>query len=247
MKRLVILLVLLPLGLRAQTKDSAELVVERYLKLLNLEALPQDSTLVMESTVTFPGSTDTFTMRRWYAPPTMMRVEVWHDNQLTEGYCTNGSSRHREYMRRMRWWDDVDHSVFHQKMDAFDFRGQLYNWQVRGVKLSYRGEVNYKGQQLQVVRAEQTDAYARYYMFEKGSGLLVIVQEKDEEQSTDFTKQVLAKMKASPMEYEVFHEYLPAGMSLVPSQVSYMRDGQLTVMETTLHFEPRNNLTFNQD
>lgn len=247
MKRLVILLVLLPLGLRAQTKDSAELIVERYLKMLNFEALPQDSTLVMESTITFHGSTDTFTMRRWYAPPTMMRVEVWHDDQLSEGYCTNGSSRHREYMRRMKWWDDVDHSVFHQKIDAFDFRGQLYNWQVRGVKLSYRGEVNYKGQQLQVVRAEQADVYTRYYMFEKRSGLLVIVQEKDEREKNDAIQVALAQLKVSPMEYEVIHEYLPAGMSLVPSQVSYMRDDLLTIMQTTLHFEPRNNLLFNQD
>ena len=247
MKRLAILLVLLPLGLRAQTQDSAEVIVGRYLKMLNYEALPQDSTLVMESTVTFPGSTDTFLMRRWYAPPTMMRVEVWHKNKLTEGYCTNGGSRHREYMQRMGWWSDVDHTVFHQKIDAFDFRGQLYNWQLRGVRLSYQGVATTKGQRLQVVRAEQDDIYTRYYMFEEQSGLLVLMQEKDELVIKDFTQKALRQFRVSPMEYEVFHEYLPAGASLVPSQMSYMRDGMLTIVETTVRFEPRDNLIFNQD
>lgn len=247
MKRLAILLVLLPLGLRAQTPDSAEVIVGRYLKMLNYEALPQDSTLVMESTVTFPGSTDTFLMRRWYAPPTMMRVEVWRNNKLTEGYCTNGSTRHREYMRRMGWWDDVDHRLFHQKIDGFDFRGQLYNWQLRGVRLSYKGVVTAKGQRLQVVRAEQDDVYARYYMFEEQSGLLVLVQEKNEQEGQDVSQKALMQLRVSPMEYEVIHEYLPAGASLVPSQMSYMRDGLLTVVETKVHFVPRDNMIFNQD
>ena len=118
MKRLIFLIALLPLGLWAQERDSAEVIVERYLKMLNYEAIPKDSMLVLESTVTFHNSADTFTMQRWYAAPTMMRVEVRRVGTLTEGYCTNGGGRHREYMRRMGWWDDVDHSVFHQKIES---------------------------------------------------------------------------------------------------------------------------------
>ena len=151
MKRLIFLIALLPLGLWEQERDSAEVIVERYLKMLNYEAIPKDSMLVLESTVTFHNSADTFTMQRWYAAPTMMRVEVRREGTPTEGYCTNGGGRHREYMRRMGWWDDVDHSVFHQKIESYDYRGQLFNWQLKGVKLSYRGIVTAKGQRLQVV------------------------------------------------------------------------------------------------
>lgn len=247
MKRLIFLIALLPLGLWAQERDSAEVIVERYLKMLNYEAIPKDSMLVLESTVTFHNSADTFTMQRWYAAPTMMRVEVRREGTLTEGYCTNGGGRHREYMRRMGWWDDVDHSVFHQKIESYDYRGQLFNWQLKGVKLSYRGIVTAKGQRLQVVRAEQADLYTRYYMFEENSGLLVLVQEKDEAPAGDASQSALKQLRVTPMEYEVFHEYLPVGMLLVPSQMSYMRDGVLTVVETTARLVPRDNLVFNQD
>ena len=247
MKKLVFLLALLPLGLWAQEKDSAEAIVGRYLKLLNYEGLPQDSMLVMETTVSFHNSVDTFIMRRWYATPTMMRVEIWKDNKLSEGFCTNGGNRHREYISRMRWWNDMHHTAFHEKIDGYDYRGQLFNWRLRGVKLSYRGIVMAKGQRLQVVRAEQENAYTRYYMFDEQSGLLVLLQEKDEQIIDDASQLALKQLKAGPMEYEFFHEYLPVGNILIPSQVSYMRDGILTIMETKAHLAPRENLIFNQD
>ncbi|MBR4738636.1 MAG: hypothetical protein IK058_01390 [Bacteroidales bacterium] len=243
MKRLLLLLALLPLGLHAQ--DSAEAVVGRYLRLLNYEEMPQDSMLVMETTVSFVGSHDTFTLRRWYAAPTMMRVEVWHDNQLTEGLCTNGGNRHRMYSPREGWWNDVGHLTFHDKMDAYDFRGPLFNWQQRGIKLDYQGTVMAKGQRLLKVHAVQPNHFARYYMFEEGSGLLVLIQERDE--NDNGADPVLKQLHTKPIDYKVIHEYLPAGKSLVPSQESFMRDGVLTIMETKLHFEPRDNMVFNKD
>lgn len=243
MKRLLLLLALLPLGLQAQ--DSAEVVVGRYLKLLCYDSLPKDSTLVMETTISFHGSNDTFTMRRWFTPPSMMRLEVWHDDALQTGLCTNGSNRYREFIRRMDWWEDVKPEEFQSKMEAYDFRGGLFNWQARGIQLEYRGVVLFKGQRLQVVRAKQKDHFTRYYMFEEQSGLLVLVQEKDEDD--DNTNIDLKPLHVKPMEYKVFHEYMPLGGSLVVRQESFMREGVLTVMETRAHFEPRTPLLFNQD
>lgn len=247
MKRIALLLALLPLGVWAQETDSAQIIVSRYLKMMNYTALPQDSTLVLETTITFHGSNDTFTMRRWFAPPTMMRVEVWCGNKQTDGYCTNGNGRHREYVSRAGWWRDMNHSVFHDKIAAYDFRGPLYDWQLYGIKLSYQGEVTTKGQTLQVVRAEKQGNFTRYYFFEKQSGLLVLLQEKDEVPANDINSQALKELHTKPVEYKVIHEYLPVNECLVPSQESFMRDGVLTIMNTTAHFEPRNNMTFNQD
>ena len=245
MKRLLLLFILLPLALQAQ--DSAEVIVNRYLHLLNYEELPQDSTLVLETTITFHGSNDTFTLRRWFTPPTMMRVEVWRGNQQTDGYCTNGGDRHREYISRAGWWRDMDHSLFHEKIAAYDFRGPLYNWQLFGTRLSYKGVVMAKGQRLQVVSAEQRNNYTRYFFFDEQSGLLVLMQEKDETPVNNMNDQVLRQVHTQPIEYKVVHEYLPMGKSLIASQESFMRDGLLTIMETKAHFIPRDNLIFNQD
>ena len=245
MKRLLLLFALLPLALQAQ--DSAEVIVNRYLHLLNYEELPQDSTLVLETTITFHGSNDTFTLRRWFTPPTMMRVEVWRGNQQTDCYCTNGGDRHREYISRAGWWRDMDHSLFHEKIAAYDFRGPLYNWQLFGTRLTYKGVVMAKGQRLLVVSAEQRNNYTRYFFFDEQSGLLVLMQEKDETPVNNMNDQVLRQVHTQPIEYKVVHEYLPMGKSLIASQESFMRDGLLTIMETKAHFIPRDNLIFNQD
>ena len=246
MRKLALLLfALLPVGLYAQEKDSAQAIVERYLNMLNYEALPQDSTLVLETTISFHGSNDTFSLRRWYATPTMMRIEVWRNDTLTEGLCTNGGGRHRVYSRREGWWNDAPHHEFHNKMEAYDFRGPLYDWQLRGIKLSYRGIVTAKGQRLQVVRAEQANHFTRYYMFEEQSGLLVLIQEQDEGDSSNDPQVRMLHVK--PLDYKFIHEYLPVGKSLIVSQESFRREGLLTIMETTAHFVPRDNMIFNQD
>jgi len=213
--------------------------------MLNYDALPTDSMLVLETTVTFHGSNDTFIMKRWFATPTMMRLEVYHGDTLTTGLCTNGGARHREYSHHNQWWNESDHNTFHRKMDAYDFRGPLYNWQLHGIKLSYMGTAELKGQPLQVVRAQQEQAYTRYYMFEEQSGLMVLMQEKDDDST--FTTPLLQALAVKPIDYKVVHEYSPAGASLIMSEESYMRDGLLTFMHTKAHFEPRNNLLFNQD
>lgn len=75
----------------------------------------------------------------------------------------------------------------------------------------------------------------------------MLLQEKDEVPANDINSQALKELHTKPVEYKVIHEYLPVNECLVPSQESFMRDGVLTIMNTTAHFEPRNNMTFNQD
>ena len=247
MKRLALILALLPLGLQAQTADSAEAVVERYLTLMNYDALPQDSMLVLETTVTFHGSRDTVSLRRWYAAPTMERVEVWHGDTLVNGLCTNGSSRYREYRRRMDWWEDVPHDLLLDKMNDYDFRGPLYRWRQHEIKFTYQGITTAKGQRLNTVHAEQPGHYTRQYFFEEHSGLLVVIREEDDTTALDETQQILKQFRVKPIDYKIVHEYLPVGEMLVPTQESYMRDGLLTIMETKASLVPRDNIIFNQD
>ena len=241
MKKLLFILALLPLGLQAQ--DTAEAVVGRYLRLLNSEALPADSMLVVETTISFHGLTDTMKMRRYYAPKGMLRVEVSKGDTLLTGLCTNGTDRWREFARFTGWWGDITPADFESKMQPYDPRGPLYDWKRHGITLRYNGVTTYEGQRLQVVRAEQMDHYTRLYMFEEASGLLVVALDRNELPEGSFVPIISVK----PVDYKIIHEYTPLGMMLLPTQESFLRDGLLTILESTAHLEARQNRLFNQD
>lgn len=240
-KTLLLCLLALPFALHAQ--DTAEMVVNRYLQLLNYEALPKDSMLVMETTITYSNSIDTFVMRRYYQPEGMMRVEVWQGDTLTTGMCTNGSSRHRVYYSSLGWWEDKPHVDFHKQMQQYDFRGILYGWHGFGIKLTYLGMATVDKYKMHAVRSEQMNHYNRTYFFDPNNGLLVLVTETDE--MPEGSRRM--PFFEPPIDFKFTHEYLPIGQSLLPSVESYQRNGELIVMRTTAHFEPRNNLLFNQD
>lgn len=240
MKRLLILIALLPSLLQAQNPDTAQMLVDRYVAMLNYGALPSDSLLVMETTISFVGSEDTFIMRRWYAPLDMMRVEVWRGDSLTAGYCTNGSSRYREYSAYNGWWNDLDSANYARMAELYDFRGPFYGKRASDTRFSYAGTTTLKGQPLAAVLAEHKNLYQRYYLFEMQSGLLLFIIDTDK--LTDGTGRHYAHS-----DWKAYHEYLPVGPCLIPSEESYLRDGLLTVMHTTAHFEARNDRIFNQD
>ena len=237
----LLLLVLLPLT--AQAQDTAEAIVARYLRLLNIEGLPADSMLVMTTTISFHNSTDTFTMTRRYQAGEMMRVDIYKGDSLMTGLCTNGRDRYREFVHMVGWWVDQSPETFERDMQAYDFRGPLHHWRERGITLAYEGVTTYKGQRMQVVKSVQEKHFNRHYLFEEGSGLLVAVLEDNEvpDKRREFP------LRGHPIDYKITHEYLPVGASLLPTQESFMRNEVLTVMESTVHFEPRNVLLFNQD
>ncbi len=239
--KIALLLLLIPMWIQAQ--DSAQMVVNRYLELLNYEALPKDSMLVMETTITFRESLDTFTMHRYFQSPGMMRVEVWYGDSLTEAFCTNGSTRHRIYSPSQEWWDDYPHEEFHSRIQPYDFRGPLYAWKGFDIKLTWLGMSNVDGHRLQTVKTEQKDHYNRIYFFDPQSGLLVLIMEEDAMPEGSY-KSPLAE---PPIDFKFIHEYMPVGASLIPSQESYRRKGDLTIMQTVFSLKPRNDLLFNQD
>lgn len=240
MKKLLLLTALLPSLLWAQTDDTARGIVDRYVALLNYDALPTDSMLVMETVVTYHAHPDTFVIRRWFLPPNMQRIEVWRQDSLTAGFCTNGTDRFRQYSAVDGWWNDLFPSDFERKISSYDFRNSLYRRDSM-VTYTYAGLTTLKGEPLQAVRVEQPDVYTRYLLFEQRSGLLLFIIETNEMPSTSFSPGY------NHAAWKAYHEYLPVGSSLIASQESFMRNGMLTIMNTTAHFEPRNTLLFNQD
>ena len=243
-KRLLTLLLLLPACLWAQkaSTDTAEMLVQRYIRMLNYDALPKDSMLVMETTVSYLGLPDTFVMRRWYAYPDMLRVEVWQDDTLTHGFCTNGTDRYREYVQHHGWWEDLFSKEFLRRVKPYDFHCPLYDWTPDGdMKITYTGTSELKGQALKTVRVEQKNMYIHHFLFEEQSGLLLFIFVSD--QLTEGSSGI----EYMHTNWKAFHEYLPVGGSLIASEESFMRNGTLTIQRTQAHFEAVDHMLFNQD
>lgn len=242
-KALLCIMLWLPLCVAAQRPavDTALQVVDRYLGMLNYEALPRDSMLVARTVVTFNNGADTIIMHRWLAPEGRVRVEVWDGGKQSTGYCTNGKDRHRRFAYQLGWWQDCGQEEMQKFLQPFELRGQLYDYKARGVELHYNGVSEYHGQRMHVVLATQLGHYDRYYFFEEGSGLLVLIREINS--STGGT----VKTPGDVMEWKIIHEYQPIGVSMIVSQESFMREGRVYTMFTTARFEPIDNLLFNAD
>lgn len=240
-KTLLLLAVLLPAALQAQTTDSAARIIDRYVAMLNYDGLPADSTLALETTITYFGQPDTFVMRRWFTPPEMLRIEVWKGDTLTNGFCTNGTDRYRVYSAKQHWWDEVSPADFQRRASSYDFRTILYRRDTTETTYTYAGTTTLKGESLEAVRVDRPNVYTRYLLFERRSGLLLFIIETNEMPAESLSPGY------NHAAWKAFHEYLPAGASLIASQESFMRNGLLTIMNTTARFEPRNTLLFNQD
>lgn len=248
MKRLILGL-MLGLGVAAAGQnhqdvlhDSARTVVDRYLQLLNIDGLPQDSLLVMETAITFYGEKDTIWMRRWYEAPGKMRVEVWNHGKLETGLTTNGTDRWRRYLPAYESWESLNQEGFDYKLLGYDFRGPLYDWRGKGATLTWNGTTTLKGMPLQVVKVECPNMLDRYYMFEPESGLLTLIFEAGETDSTTYTKP-----RDNRIDWKSIHEYQPLANGMLPSLESFMRNGTLTIMSSTMHFEEKNPDIFEKD
>lgn len=245
-KILAMMVLLLPVALHGQglgtNADSAARVVDRYIGMLNYEALPPDSMLTMRTVITVGEGNDTFTLLRWFVPPLMMRLEVWGGKRLHTALCTNGKDRYRLYKPDLGYWVDLDPAVFYERLVGYDFRGPLYNWRAHGAQLEYKGFTTAMGgHTLETVLVDAPGQYKRYYFFEP-TGLLSVIVETDEIDVEEYKQSDMTRI-----EWKCIHEYMQVGESLLPKQESFMRKGVLTVEETEAHFEAIKPLLFNAD
>lgn len=247
-KILLALLAMLAPGLQAMSQnhqdlmdDSAKAAVDRYLAILNIEGLPDDSLLVMETSITFYGEKDTIRMLRWYAAPEKLRVEVWNNGKLETGLVGNGKDRWRRYLPAYGSWESINQAEFYGRMQGYDFRGPLHDWRAKGATLTWNGTTTLKGEPLQVVKVTCPTMFERYYMFEPGSGLLTLIFE------TDKAADGSTPRHGGHIDWKSIHEYQPLEHGLLPSLESFMRDGVLTIMSSTTHFEKLDDQLFEHD
>ncbi len=231
---------LTPMVAIGQTDSSAARIVDRYLDILNIKALPMDSMLVMTTEITQPGSTDTIVMRRLFQQPQMFLVEVRGSNGLQSALCSDGKTYYRSYSPKYEQWHNLERGTFFSHLTGFDFRGPLYNWRNTGLMMSYRGKVKAQNKgnvELDVVRVEVEGRYMRDYMFEP-SGLLSVIVESDS------IMKDAGIYEDAHIEWKIIHEYDNIGRTLLPTVESFARDSVITIMRTEMHFEPRNDDKF---
>ncbi len=240
-KALILMALLLPLGIAAQSDSAAIRIVERYLDIMNIKALPTDSMLVVNTQIIYPQSGDTMNMKRLYAPPQMFRIEVYDNKGLLQtGLCGNGGTRGYVFSSKFDTWRTVTSESFFERLSGFDVRGPLYNWQSNNAYLTYRGKTEYKGQYLDAVYYTAPGAFKRTYFFEESGMLSLIVEE-------DSVDEGFSALRDAHIDWKCIHEYSVVGPAILPSLESFMRENTLTVMRSEMHLEKRDDQQFTQD
>ena len=246
MKRLVLLLALVGVTLTAFAQnhqyipDTATLIVDRYLRALNVEAQKTDSMLYVETvTVCREHPGDTMFMKRWFLPPQCMRAEVFEKGRRVVGYRSNGKDVYREFKKGK--WSTISPSEFLTLASGYDFRGPLYNWRINGIDLTYEGEWLFNNQPVYRVLVQDIFRYDRHYLFDKSNYLMFLA---DEIPPTE--EKAKREQAAAPIEWRAIHEYLPVGEMLLPSVESYQVNGELFIVYHTYRYLPVDMRLFNK-
>lgn len=221
--------------------DSAALVVNRYLRLLNFESLRTDSILYIESYIINRSDlTDTTFMRRWHVEPNQDRVELWHGGELGYGLVTDGKQLFKKYNAKKKVWETISASKYFDDAPAYDFHGPLYRWKTDGLEMHYQGEWNYNGNTAYRILIQSPTRYDRYYMFEKESGLLFLIDELS-------THSENMDPNAPHVDWRACHEFTPLGRCLFPSIESYQYNGAVTIIYHHFKYLPLNPERFTQE
>ncbi len=234
MRKYIILAIGISIGisLNGQTtvqrdvKDSAQMVVENYLRLLNYDAISQDTMLYIETYIySRDEPSDTMIMKRWYWAPFCFRTEVWHGDTLTMGLRTNSYDSYMSYDRDKKRWFKIDVVQYYILARGYDFRGQLYHWKSNNTQLTYNGVWNYNGHEVYRIFVKRPGAYHRNYLFEKESGLLFLIDETD-----NYQKDLNEVASGPHIDWRAIHEYQPLGNVTFPSIESYQIENDIVLM-----------------
>lgn len=203
--------------------DSAEMVVSRFLKMQDINKLSKDSIIYMETYIYYRSKPqDTAVLKRWYMKPNLFRAELWLGDSLVEGCYTDGKRIHRELKPSMKMgWVDVTPELYYTDAEQYDVRGTLHSWRANGSELEYSGIWDFNGHPVYRILVKTPEKYNQYYLFEKESGMLFLIQETDER--SEFSSH---KVYAHP-DWHAFHEYLPVGPLLLPTIESYQVDDDM--------------------
>ncbi len=232
MKKTVItsILLLLCCPLRSQNHqivpDTAELVVKQYLDLLNFDAVKSDSTLYIESYIYQQNNpSDTIVMKRWFMKPYSERIEVWHKDTLMNGFISDHQFVYKMYVASRHQWEKVDNiSYYGNSASGYDYHGPLYDWKSDKCELKYDGTWSFEGHDVHRVFVRSPKKYDRYYLFDKESGLLFLIDELDTHHPD------MPVIEDTHEKWRAIHEYQPMGTVLFPSIESYLYEGEVTLI-----------------
>ena len=221
-------------------------MVDRYVQMLNIDHLPQDSLLVMETAITTNlDSKDTIWMRRWYAAGEKHRIEVWIDKKLNFGLTSNGKDRFRNYRSAYETWEAITKENFS-------------NRSCRATTSAGRSTAGARKAPRSPGTAPRTSKgtpcrWSRWYAPRCTTATTCSTPPADcSPSSSRPTARTTAPPRSAPAPRtssgRASTNTCPVtAPHLLPSLESFMRSGTLTVLSTTMHLEPRNDELFNKD
>lgn len=219
--------------------DSARLIIDKYLEILRHDAIKADSMLYIESIVVSRSNTDdTCVLKRWYLAPNCYRVELWNRDTLLFGLMTDGLTIHKRITKDEKRWEDISISEFMDLFPGYDFHGPFAHYKVLGWDIRYEGIWNFNGHEVYKIFVQAPHYYDRYYLFEKESNLLFLIDEQETLEPNTYVQD------SSHVDWRAYHEYTPLGFALFPSIESYQIDGEITTIFSNIRYVAKDEKIF---
>lgn len=242
-KVIVFIFVLVVAGVTLAQQDSATIVIDRYLNLLNYNELPTDSMLYIETQMVDRNNTDdTVIVKRWYQYPNSYRTEIWINHTLDDGFFNTNDSLRRYYDKKYRVWRIPTIETYYDMQRAYNFHGPFFYWRSNGTELYYEGTKTFQGHLVQQVLVRAPAMLDRHYIFEKESGLLFLFTE-----DTTHLETRGGFDRVSHVDWRAIHEFQPVNAAIFPSIESYQSEGRIYIIKHRIRLLPRNNDIFKKE
>ncbi|MCQ2297819.1 MAG: hypothetical protein MJZ51_04255 [Bacteroidales bacterium] len=223
-----------------QEADSAAMIVDRFVAIMNMKDLPRDSMVMVTSIqIDRDNPSDTTIMKRWDAWPNKNRSEVWYHGRMLDGFVSDGIQQHMYFDTIRRAWRNCMHVQYLDNYVAYDIRGPLYYWRTNGSELKYLGELSFQGKPIYGVEISMLSNYTRQYFFEKESGLLFLYKMTDHLVGDSIREEYITDWRA-------YHEYQKKGACIFPEVESYQNQGHVYIIHHQVEYVPYDEKVFKQ-
>lgn len=219
-------------------------IIDNYLAMVNFDHILKDSILCVQSSVVERSHpSDTMTIYHWYMSGRRLRIEMWQDGQLQDGYYSNGTTLFRRFQSSTRSWADITQDSFYDLTIPLDVRGALYDWHTKGAEAVYAGQYTFDGTKVNRIFVTSPEVFDRYYFFEAETGLLFMVTEMDHIYG-DRKK----NKNARRVDWRAWHEFTPFHGYFLPTIESYQYEqSQIVIIHRQYHFEALQPKLFSED
>ncbi len=219
-------------------------IIDTYLRTIDFAPLLGDSMLCVESYVVDRSHPeDTMKVYHWYMNNRRVRIEMWQDGMMQEGYYSDGKRLFRRFQNKVRAWQDIAQITFYEYTMPLDVRGALYDWRTKGAEVSYAGRFTLDNKAVHRIFVSSPKMFDRYYFFEVESGLLFMLTEQEHIYGDGKPYK-----NAQRIDWRAWHEFTPFYGHLVPTIESYQYDqSQIVITHRRYHFEAGQPKLFTED